>query len=52
MMYLLDTNVCVKHLNGQSESVRQRLASVPPQSVLLYFTRAQIAFFQRAENAG
>lgn len=29
MTYLLDANTCIKFLNGQSESVRQRFESLP-----------------------
>ncbi len=35
MMYLLDTNVCIKHLNGQSISIQQHLAVAKPQEVVL-----------------
>ena len=33
MQYLLDTNVCVMHLNGRSESVRDRLLTTPIQDM-------------------
>jgi tRNA(fMet)-specific endonuclease VapC len=33
MRYLLDTNVCVMHLNGRSESVRDRLLATPIQDM-------------------
>jgi len=29
MTYLLDANTCIRFLNGQSESVRQRFESLP-----------------------
>ena len=35
MAYLLDTNACIKYLNGTSESIRQRLESAHPQDILL-----------------
>lgn len=35
MIYLLDTNTCIKYLNGRSESIRQRLTSTRPQDILL-----------------
>ncbi|MBN1935495.1 MAG: type II toxin-antitoxin system VapC family toxin [Anaerolineae bacterium] len=35
MTYLLDTNVCIKHLNGQSESIRQHLVAAQPQDIVL-----------------
>ncbi len=33
MQYLLDTNVCVMHLNGRSESIRDRLFHTPIQNM-------------------
>ena len=33
MRYLLDTNVCVMYLNGQSELVRDRILSTPTQDM-------------------
>jgi tRNA(fMet)-specific endonuclease VapC len=35
MAYLLDTNACIKYLNGTSESIRQRLESAHPQDIVL-----------------
>lgn len=34
-MFLLDTNVCIRILNGSSNAVLDRLRSVPPSSVRL-----------------
>jgi tRNA(fMet)-specific endonuclease VapC len=34
-MFLLDTNVCIRILNGSSDAVVNRLRSVPPSSVRL-----------------
>jgi tRNA(fMet)-specific endonuclease VapC len=35
MTYLLDTNVCIRYLNGQSESIRRRLESTPPHNIVV-----------------
>lgn len=35
MKYLLDTNVCIKYLNGQSDSVRFHLEFMKPGEVVL-----------------
>lgn len=35
MKYLLDTNVCIRYLNGQSPGVREQLESTEPDDVAL-----------------
>jgi len=35
MKYLLDTNICIKYLNGRSEKVKQNLESKYPEDILL-----------------
>jgi len=35
MTYLLDTNTCIKYLNGKSENIRQRLETLQPQDIVL-----------------
>ena len=35
MKYLLDTNVCIRYLNGQSEGIRQRLGDRNPERIVL-----------------
>lgn len=35
MKYLLDTNVCIRYLNGQSPGVRQQLESVEPEDLVV-----------------
>lgn len=35
MMYLLDTNTCIKYLNGRSEKIRQHLEAKQPQNISL-----------------
>ena len=35
MTYLLDTNTCIRYLNGQSDSIRQRFAEISPREMAL-----------------
>ncbi len=35
MSYLLDTNVCIKYLNGRSDSVRENIESKHPQDIMV-----------------
>ena len=35
MIYLLDTNVCIRYLNGQSAAIRSRLERTEPKSISL-----------------
>jgi tRNA(fMet)-specific endonuclease VapC len=35
MTHLLDTNTCIKYLNGKSENIRQRLEASQPQDIIL-----------------
>ena len=35
MKYLLDTNVCIRYLNGRSPAIRRHLESVAPSDVVL-----------------
>jgi tRNA(fMet)-specific endonuclease VapC len=35
MTYLLDTNTCIKYLNGRSERIRQHLESTQSQDIVL-----------------
>lgn len=35
MTYLLDTNVCIRYLNGKSESIRQKIESLHPDNIAL-----------------
>lgn len=45
MIYLLDTNTCIRYLNGESESVRQRLASLSASEVFLCsMVKAELLF--------
>jgi len=45
MKYLLDTNVCIRYLNGRSERVRERLeASSPDEIALCSVVRAELLY--------
>jgi len=33
MTYLLDTNVCIRYLNGRSQQVANRLQTIPPTEI-------------------
>lgn len=35
MKYLLDTNTCIRYLNGRSENIRKKITSTNPQDILL-----------------
>lgn len=35
MTYLLDTNVCIRYLNGRSERIRRNLESKKPQDIVI-----------------
>ncbi|WLE96909.1 MAG: type II toxin-antitoxin system VapC family toxin [Candidatus Electrothrix communis] len=35
MKYLLDTNVCIRYLNGRSENIRKNIATKRPQDIFL-----------------
>ena len=35
MRYLLDTNACIRYLNGRSESLRQRITAQDPDDIVL-----------------
>lgn len=35
MSYLLDTNTCIRYLNGQSENIKTRLERLTPEDVVL-----------------
>lgn len=35
MTYLLDTNACIRYLNGQSNELRLRLESIDPQLIVV-----------------
>lgn len=35
MIYLLDTNICIRYLNARSESVKQHIETTKPSDILL-----------------
>ena len=35
MKYLLDTNTCIRYLNGRSENIRKSITSMNPQDIFL-----------------
>jgi hypothetical protein len=45
MIHLLDTNTCIRYLNGQSESIRRQLESrLPREIVLCSVVKAELFF--------
>jgi len=45
MKYLLDTNACIRYLNGRSDRIRQRLDALPPgQAALCSVVRAELLY--------
>lgn len=35
MIYLLDTNVCIKYLNGQSDKIVKKISSLSPDDIVI-----------------
>ena len=35
MTYLLDTNVCIKYLNGQSDKIVKKISSLSPDDIVI-----------------
>ena len=35
MIHLLDSNTCIRYLNGQSESIRRNLEAKRPEEIVL-----------------
>lgn len=35
MRYLLDTNTCIRYLNGRSENIKKKISAENPQDILL-----------------
>jgi len=45
MRYLLDTNVCIRYLNGQSEKICQELSrKIPDEIVLCSVVKAELIY--------
>lgn len=52
MIHLLDTNVCIRYLNGQSESIRSRIEQSDPASLALCsVVKAELLFGARKSQA-
>lgn len=51
MTYLLDTNACIRYLNGQSENLRQQIATKKPQEIVLCsVVKAELFYGARKSN--
>ncbi len=45
MKYSLDTNTCIRYLNGQSEGIRRKLPTVPAREIVVCsIVRAELAY--------
>lgn len=45
MKYSLDTNTCIRYLNGRSEAVRRKLPTVPAQEIIVCsIVRGELAY--------
>ena len=50
MRYLLDTNVCIRYLNGASETIRKRIEATHPREIVVCaIVKAEL--FYGAENS-
>jgi len=48
MSYLLDTNTCIRYLNGRSENIRQHFLAISPEELLLCsIVKAELLFGAR-----
>jgi tRNA(fMet)-specific endonuclease VapC len=53
LSYLLDTNTCIRYLNGQSANVKQRLERLRPDDVLLCsVVKAELVYGAAKSNVG
>ncbi len=53
MSYLLDTNACIRYLNGHSENIKARLERLTPEDVVLYsVVKAELLYGAGKSNAG
>lgn len=51
MTYLLDTNACIRYLNGQSESLRKQITTKSPQEIVLCsVVKAELFYGARKSN--
>jgi tRNA(fMet)-specific endonuclease VapC len=45
MKYLLDTNTCIRYMNGRSEAIRHKLPTIPARDIVVCsIVRAELAF--------
>jgi tRNA(fMet)-specific endonuclease VapC len=45
MKYLLDTNTCIRYMNGRSEAIRRKLPTIPARDIVVCsIVRAELAF--------
>ena len=45
MKYLLDTNICIRYMNGRSPVVRAKIRSIPAQDIIVCsIVRAELAY--------
>lgn len=53
MSFLLDTNTCIRYLNGQSENIKTRLEQLRPHDVVLCsVVKAELLYGATKSNAG
>lgn len=50
MKYLLDTNVCIRYINGRSPNVRNKLASVPRANVCVSIITVAELYYGSAKS--
>ena len=53
MSYLLDTNTCIRYLNGRSENIQARLRTLTPDNVVLCsVVKAELLYGAAKSNVG
>ena len=50
MTYLLDTNTCIKYLNGTSENIKRKLESNQPQDIVVILVTHNTREFNRVKE--
>jgi tRNA(fMet)-specific endonuclease VapC len=50
MKYLLDTNVCIRYINGRAPLLRLKLAQVPPSEILISSVTKAELFYGSAKS--
>jgi predicted nucleic acid-binding protein len=47
--YLLDTNTCIRYLNGRAPSIQQRMATIRTDDIVVCApVKAELFYFERA----